>query len=180
MQVPPIPAPPPTCYYPASETSQKPQDPTWCQTCPGGVFTAQLLEAGGALPPGGRYSGRQVSEVLSNESDTCYWPHSQYAQLTQPPAPGPPWTIGLSNSYGSDLVGVGNGWMGYYQGIIKDGTYTYPNGTCGESDTQAMSMNACTSGGQPYQYNSHTDSVSITSSQATAARGDASVSGPAQ
>jgi hypothetical protein len=161
-----------SCPIPASEVSAPASNP-WCSPCIGGEFMATLQNAGGVAPAYNQYGGRTVTEVLSDETDGCYFPNSTQQRIVEPPPPGPPWPVGPYNSYSADLVGDPLAWVRYYQGAISSGQTTYSG--CTESNTQTMSIDAC--GGPPKQYDSHFDAVSITATSVTASRGTASVSG---
>jgi hypothetical protein len=164
------------CPNPASEISQA---SSWCGSCRGGIFVVNLLDAGGAAPPNGKYQGRIVSEVLSNEQDNCYFNGSTQAQIVNPPAPGPPWTVTSINGYGGDDIGDDPAWIQYYQSAIASGAAPYSNngmGSCSEGNTQTMSIQAC-QGTAMTIYNSHPTQVIVYANQVTAVRSNASISG---
>jgi len=158
------------CPTPASEVSSA---ASWCSSCIGGTFMANLQNTGGASPSYNQYTGRTITEAISSETDGCWFSGSRQLQVVDPPPPGPPWPVGAYNSYGADLIGMPVAWVRYYQGAISSGLAKYSG--CTESDTQTMSIDTC--GGPPAQYNSHFAAVSVTATSVSATRGTASVSG---
>jgi hypothetical protein len=158
------------CPIPASETSTA---TAWCSSCIGGIFMVTLQDAGGKAPPNNKYNGRTVSEGISNEQDGCWFQGSEWEKSAVPTSLSS-WPVGPTSQYGADDIGIDVDWVRYYQAAMLSGEVTYLS--CAESNTQTMSIDTC-GGPNPQQYNSHTDSITVTATSVTATRGNASITG---
>ena len=155
------------CPLPSGEYSTP---SSWCPTCIGGVFLANLLEDG-VSPPPGRFEGRTVSEYLYGETDGCYFPGSAKDPIPDEPYWGSTWPVGGTNVYGGDDIGDDPAWVDYYYQAIWQRWAPYTS--CSESDYQAMSIDYC-DWLVKYEYDSgHSAGLGIDEDGITAWRGDA-------
>jgi hypothetical protein len=157
-------AAPPACPHPASEVSVRGY---WCSSCVGGVFTASLKDAGGAIPPNGKYQGRTVRERLSDLVDTCFFDDAEWRAVLPNEGDWGDWPVGSINGYGSDLIGWDAVVSAYYRDEVRGGRYS----SCSISIKQKMEIQACDGSGWA-EYHSHDTRNTITSSEMTATRGD--------
>jgi len=142
-----------TCPTPASETTKARQTGAWCPACEGGMFTAYLLDAGGAPPPDQEYQNRIVTEQFTSVNDSCWFQGSAWQKVTSVP-PGPPFTVSYSNTY-EDGIFNDPTWIQYYQSAIKSGQRQYPNNTCSETESQVVSIQDCTDPSTTTVYDAH-------------------------
>ncbi len=168
--IPVVAAAPPACPHPASEVSVA---GNWCSSCVGGTFTASLKDAGGVSPPNGKYQGRSVRERLSDLVDTCFFDGAEWRAVLPGEEDWSNWPVGSINGYGSDLIGWRTEVSAYYQNEVRGGRYS----SCYVSMRQTMQIQAC-SGSTWAEYHSQDTRNTITSSEMTATRGNASNSGP--
>jgi hypothetical protein len=121
-----------------------------------------------------QYEGRGLSEACTNITDGCYFPTSEKPQITTENG-NSTWNASYSNTY-TDAITNPESWVHYYEGLIQNGEHSYPNNTCSQTDTQTISIQAC-SGATMTLYNSHTSGIRIQAGKVTAIRGNGTVSG---
>jgi hypothetical protein len=138
------------CYYPNGEFSD------WIGWYTGGyptmyqaVFRGYLTD-NGYTPPDGKYTGRTVTEDLSNFIDGCYAQYPYLGHQAATPVPGNPVTIDQYNSWGNDYIGSSYGWLNFWENAgVND---------CAATIIQTMKMSACI-GGPSLSYSSKNNGV---------------------